>query len=662
MNTRLLLLIMTALSGCSDHQNHYADQVFKAGIVYTADSDQSVATAIAILGDKVIFVGTDDSLNAFIGPKTQITELQGRMIIPGLHDVHMHLPGIIASDGCDLDSEPLTLVALVPRLRQCIIDSQLPPGQWLSVDQWSYTHGNDRSEEFPTLRAALDAVSKQHPIILLGNDGHHSAANSVALALATDKNGHRVGLNSDTLANQFAQFRELIGADATGEPNGLINEDARKLINVANLWGYPKIDGVLASRIGERLASIGITSVLDAALTADDIEGFASAAANNPLTWRMSAAFYVDVDDYRSAADRTIDTEAIVADVLAAQKQYRDVPNLRVDTAKIFIDGVIEGDPLSDPPALPNAAVLEHYLQPTFAIDPVSGQTQVTGYINTGSEACVDAREKQFVIDTDAFFRDNGFLPERCKLSKGVLEKDATFLYDYTLALFRVGINVHSHAIGDRAVRFALDAFAAARKASPQSQATLSIAHAQIVHPDDIPRFGALNVHTAFTYAWIEPDVDYQMTVSPFIEQIRAVEDLFDPQGYVYQFSYPAASIKAAGGILTAGSDAPVETRDPRPLYNLEKAVTRKNDTTGYIYNPRERISVADALDAYTINGAMALGQSQLTGSLEVGKKADFVILSTDLLALEAAGKADEISDTQIVATWFDGLQIYSAD
>ncbi len=258
-------------------------------------------------------------------------------------------------------------------------DSQLPPGQWLSVDQWSYTHGNDRSEEFPTLRAALDAASKQHPIILLGNDGHHSAANSVALALATDKNGHRIGLNSDTLANQFAQFGELIGADATGEPNGLINEDARKLLNVPNLWGYPQIDAVLAGRIGERLASVGITSVLDAALTADDIEGFASAAANNPLTWRLSAAFYVDVDDYRSAPDRTIDAEAIVADVLAAQKHSQDVPNLRVDTAKIFIDGVIEGDPLSDPPSLPGAAVLDHYLQPTFAIDPVSGKTEVTG-------------------------------------------------------------------------------------------------------------------------------------------------------------------------------------------------------------------------------------------------------------------------------------------
>ena len=662
MNIRLLLLIMTALSGCSDQQNPYADQVFKAGVIYTADSAQSVATAIAILGDKVIYVGTDDSVVDFVGPQTQITDLQGKMIIPGLHDAHIHLPGIVKTDSCDLASEPISLTNLVPRLQQCIVDSQLSPGQWLSVDQWSYTHGNDRTEQLPTLRTALDAVSMQHPIILLGNDGHHSAANSVALSLATDSNGNRIGLNRDTLNNQFTKFKELIGADATGKPNGLINEDARKLLNVPNLWGYPKVDAVLARRIGERLASVGITSVLDAALTASDIEGFASAAASTPLTWRLSAAFYTDVDDYRSAPGQAIDAEAIVADVLAAQKQYQDVPNLKVDSAKIFIDGVIEGDPLSDPPSLPNAAALEHYLQPTFAIDPVNGLTEVIGYINTGSEACLEARKQRPAFDKDAFLRDNGFIPERCQLSKGVLEKDAEFLYDYTLALFRVGINVHSHAIGDRAVRFALDAFAAARQASPQSQATLSIAHAQIVHPDDIPRFGSLNVYAAFTYSWIEPDIGYQMTVSPFIDNIRSVEDLFDSQGYVYQFTYPAASIKAAGGILTAGSDAPVETRDPRPFYNLEKAVTRKNDLTGHIYNPNERISVADALDAYTINGAMALRQDKLTGSLEVGKKADFVVLSTDLLALEAAGKADEISDTQVVATWFDGREIYSAD
>ena len=145
MHIRLLLLIMTALSGCSDHQNRYADQVFKAGVIYTADSAQSVATAIAILGDKVIYVGTDDSVDDFVGPQTQITDLQGKMIIPGLHDAHIHLPGIVKTDSCDLDSEPFSLTDLVPRLQQCIVDGQLSPGQWLSVDQWSYTHGIDRT-------------------------------------------------------------------------------------------------------------------------------------------------------------------------------------------------------------------------------------------------------------------------------------------------------------------------------------------------------------------------------------------------------------------------------------------------------------------------------------------------------------------------------------
>jgi predicted amidohydrolase YtcJ len=244
----------------------------------------------------------------------------------------------------------------------------------------------------------------------------------------------------------------------------------------------------------------------------------------------------------------------------------------------------------------------------------------------------------------------------------GVLEKEAAFLQDYTLALFDAGVNVHSHAIGDRAVRFALDTFEQARNRSPESQATLSMAHVQLVHPEDIPRFGKLKVFPAFTYAWIEPDRDYLMTVSPFIDQINSAEDLLDPAGYGYSQSYPAASIKAAGGLLTAGSDAPVDTRDPRPFFNLEKAVTRHKDQTGEIYNPNERIGLADALDAYTINGAKALRQDHLTGSLEPGKKADFVILNQNLLLLESQGSADKISDTLVQATWFDGREIYRAE
>ena len=221
---------------------------------------------------------------------------------------------------------------------------------------------------------------------------------------------------------------------------------------------------------------------------------------------------------------------------------------------------------------------------------------------------------------------------------------------------------MHSHAIGDRAVRFALDAFEAARKASPNSPANLSMAHAQLIDPEDIGRFAELNVYPTFTYGWIEPDVGYLMTVSPFLDQIKSVEDLFDPSDYGFSNSYPAGSIAAAGGVLTAGSDAPVDTREPRPFFNLEKAVTRQQDETGRVYNPAEKISLADALDAYTINGAKMLQNDQISGSLEAGKKADFVILDTDLLALEAAGNAHQISATQVLSTWFDGRKIYGTD
>jgi hypothetical protein len=259
-----------------------------------------------------------------------------------------------------------------------------------------------------------------------------------------------------------------------------------------------------------------------------------------------------------------------------------------------------------------------------------------------------------------SFLSEHGFLASQCFESNGILEKEYAFIHDYTLALYAAGINVHSHAIGDRAVRVALDTFEAAREASPDSDAKFSIAHAQIIHPDDISRIADLNVAIAFTYSWIEPTTEYQMYVTPFIEPTFSEEDLYDPLGYVYKNTYPAASVLKAGGILVAGSDAPVEERDPRPMLNIEKAVTRTNDTTGRIFNVDERVSVRDTLDAYTINGAQMLEQADITGSLEVGKKADFVILDQDLLALEAGGNSHRISDTKILSTWFDGREIYS--
>ena len=130
------------------------------------------------------------------------------------------------------------------------------------------------------------------------------------------------------------------------------------------------------------------------------------------------------------------------------------------------------------------------------------------------------------------------------------------------------------------------------------------------------------------------------------------------PGSYYEENSYPVRSSRDAGGILVAGSDAPVGTRDPQPFVNMATALTRHVPGQA-ILNSHQTISIRDVLDAYTINGARMLGREAEIGSLEVGKSADFVILDRDIVALADAGKADEVFGARVLGTWFCGKRVY---
>jgi hypothetical protein len=153
----------------------------------------------------------------------------------------------------------------------------------------------------------------------------------------------------------------------------------------------------------------------------------------------------------------------------------------------------------------------------------------------------------------------------------------------------------------------------------------------------------------------------YDLTVIPFFQKVsgNSYEALHQKGSYYESNAYPVRAIKAAGGILVAGSDAPVETSDPRPFVNMARAVTRAYPGLPAL-SPGQSIPLRDVIDAYTVNGAEMLYLKDVAGSLQVGKSGDFIVLDRDILALADNGHAAEVADTKVLATWFRGNKVYS--
>ena len=144
----------------------------------------------------------------------------------------------------------------------------------------------------------------------------------------------------------------------------------------------------------------------------------------------------------------------------------------------------------------------------------------------------------------------------------------------------------------------------------------------------------------------------------PFVDEVDGVDAFYSPEGYYFQNAYRVAGLKAAGATLVAGSDAPVDTRDPRPFVNIAQALTRAGET-GEALNAAHAVELIDALDAYTINGAELFGHAEETGSLEVGKLADLTVIDQDLMRLIDEGRPEAIAETSVLMTLFEGRVVF---
>ena len=655
-NLLFLPLIMSAPSAQAA-----PDLIVIGSKIETSETQAQPVEAFAVTKGVFSYVGSAHQALKLAGSKTRILRIGDKRILPGLVDAHVHPAGIVDLDVCDLKSEPQTLAQIADTVRDCLTRYQVKTGAWLSVAQWNLYNGNQPDVDHPTLRAALDRAAPHNPVQLMGNDGHHGAFNSDALKLAQTPDGKVIGLSRETMAGPFKAYRDLIGVDVNGEPSGGVNEEARALMGKAVL-NQVEFEAVMKrpQAVIQRLNAAGITAFLDADVSPNLTRLYDVLQQRGQLTAYATLAQFYDPSDTRKA-DGSVDYDRMVADAVRVRDRYKGNPLIRADTVKLYADGVLEGDPLAVPPTLPNSPSLKPYLQPIFGKDENGRATFSGKYVDPLSPACVVARSAPMTPEANAsFMRTNGFHPAQCTSSSGKFQHDPAIIMEYVRRMHKAGLALHIHAIGDAATHIAIDALESARVGDPKNviRRPDSLAHVQLVSADDVARIGKAKLFLAMTYAWIYTDKEYDLSVIPFVQKVSGdnFAALHEPNSYYEQQAYPVAALQKAGAILVAGSDAPVETRDPRPFVNMQVAVMRARDGTPPL-NATESISIADVVKAYTINGAKAVGREQVFGSISVGKSADFIVIDRDIMAVPA----EQIGDTKVEQTWFRGKQVYSS-
>lgn len=376
----------------------------------------------------------------------------------------------------------------------------------------------------------------------------------------------------------------IIERGPDGAPTGTLRESAQDLLWSLTPEPTPAdLEAALQRGIAE-LNRFGITSIIEANATPEYLAAYRAVDAAGKLNVRAVVSRSLGRDDMMARVRSIIDAAS-------EPDPESGTGRVRSNAVKIFLDGVLEGE---------TAALLEPYLT-----DTATTRNTPRGRLNV----------------------------DPMTLDSIVTELDAA------------GLQIHIHAIGDRAVRTALDAFEAARRANGETDNRHHIAHLQLVDPGDYRRFAALDVTANFQAVWAFPD-DYILNINlPQVGPER-VERM-----------YPIASLARAGARIVGGSDWNVTTANP--LVAIEVALTRQDPSgrRSEVLNANEAVDLETMLGAYTVNAAWLMHQEHDTGTLAPGFAADFVVLEHDLFDLPASA----IGEVRVLASYLAGNVIFSA-
>ncbi len=536
-----------------------ADTILVNARIYTVNPRQPWADALAIGGDKILAVGAAKDVTAYRGPSTRVIDAQGRLVLPGFTDCHIHfMDGSLGLTQVDLN-DAKTVAEIQKRVKEYAATHPKEP--WITGMGWTYpTFGPSALPD----KKILDDVVPDRPVFLVAFDGHSSWANSKALAMA--------GITRDTPDPSNGK----IVRDAKGEATGALKEWAGDL--VAKLMPKPTRDERLAAlRLGIHEANkFGLVRVHSAGQDFEYLDLYDELRRNGEMTLRFYVAYFLDPPGLTPDAIEKIEQ---------ARRTYRD-DWISGGVVKTMLDGVVEAH---------TAAMLAPYSD-----DPTQ----------SGKLFWDPAQYKQTIAELD-----------------------------------RRGLQIFTHAIGDRAVRLALDAYQEAAQTNHTLDARPRIEHIETITAEDIPRFGKLGVIASFQPLHAYPDDDTLKIWARNVGPERA------------QRAWVWRSIENTGGRLAFGSDWPVVTLNPWP--GVQNALTRQttdgDPPGGFV--PKERISLEDTIKAYTLGAAFAGRREKIEGSLEPGKLADLIVLSQDLFKIEPS----DIARTEVLLTMVGGKVVYQA-
>ena len=522
------------------------------------------ASALAVSGGRITALGSDDEVDAVIGPSTAVVRLHGQTVLPGFQDAHIHpIYGGLLEFQCNLHGLP-DLAAYVEAIRA--FAAAHPEAAWIEGDGWDYPvfHGGRPTREI------LDAVVADRPVFITAYDGHSAWVNSRALGLA--------GITATTRDPQNGRVER----DANGTPTGVLVEDAVSLLE--GVLPKPGDDQLVAALLAaqRQLHALGITAWQDAGANPEWMPAYRTAADRGLLTVRATVAQQWQPWGRDREADPLPRLET-ARGVIAGER-------LRADVVKFWLDGVIENR---------TAVLLEPYLGPDG---------------RPGTDPGTPAYE------TD-------------ELQEAVIE------------LEQRGFDCHFHAIGEGAVRQALDAVEAARSANGETGRRHCAAHLERIHPEDIGRFATLGVAANLQPHWAHDDEGTRTTQEPLIGLAR------------YHDRYPFGDLHRSGARLAGGSDWTVTTANP--LEEMEVGIRRvfptRHDDPPWL--PDQRLDLDTLLAAFTIGSAWVNRLETETGTLEVGKRADLVVLDRDLRGIPD----QRISQARVRLTMVGGETVFGS-